>query len=231
MGGADAERYLKTEFLERIAHELRGPAGVTLGALDELGLALGADSARVANLIAMARRSVQRVLRTAERLQRTAQLESGDVEWQRERRDLRDIVRTAVLQVEGIEARKGVSVVVTLSDAPCISEVDVGWVTAAVSELLMNAIRNAKTTAEVSTSRADGEVRVTLRDDGSGFSAPLNARFTPTGRRQGLGLSMSLVGDVAAAHAGKLVIDEAPSSQEQRGARVHLVFPEHNAEV
>lgn len=231
MGGADAERYLKTEFLERIAHELRGPAGVTLGALDELDLALGSDSARVANLIAMARRSVQRVLRTAERLQRTAQLESGDIEWQHERRDLRDVVRAAVLQVEGIEARKGVTVSVTLSEEPCVADVDVGWVTSAITELLLNAIRNAKTKAEVSTSRVDGEVRISVRDDGPGFSGPTVGRFKPTGRRQGLGLSVSLVNDVASAHGGRFIVEEPTSPEEKKGARVHLTFPERPADA
>ena len=224
MGGGDAASYIKTEFLERIAHELRGPAGVTLGALDELDLALGSDSARVANLISMARRSVQRVLRTAERLQRTAQLESGDVEWQREQRDLRDIVRAAVVSVEAVEARKGIAIVVAPCENACMVDVDVAWVTSAVTELLLNAIRNAKTTAEIGTSELDGEVRVSVRDDGAGFSGPINQRFTPTSRRQGLGLSMSLVNDVATAHGGKLIIEETPAG-EKSGARVHLSFP------
>jgi signal transduction histidine kinase len=223
MGGGDAESYLKTEFLERIAHELRGPAGVTLGALDELDLALGSDSARVANLIAMARRSVQRVLRTAERLQRTAQIESGDVEWQREPRDLRDIVRAAMGQVEGIEARKGIRVVVSSSEMPCMANVDVAWVTSAVTEIVLNAIRNAKTTAQIATSTTDAEALITVSDDGVGFAGPINTRFTPSGRRQGLGLSMSLVSDVAAAHGGKLIIE--PPNTQSPGARVLLSFP------
>ncbi|MFZ5896164.1 MAG: sensor histidine kinase [Myxococcota bacterium] len=224
MGEAGAEKYLKTEFLERIAHELRGPAGVTLGALDELDLALGSDSARVANLIAMARRSVQRVLRTAERLQRTAQLEAGEVDWQRETRDLRDVVRAAIVSVEGLEARKGISVVVSLPDSACPAEVDLTWVTAAFSELLLNAIRNAKTTAEVSVTQSGAEVRVTFSDDGPGFSGPVNKRFTPSGRRQGLGVSLSLVSDVAEAHGGKLIIDQQ-EGEDRKGARVHLTFP------
>jgi len=224
MGEGDAERYLKTEFLERIAHELRGPAGVTLGALDELDLALGSESARVANLLAMARRSVQRVLRTAERLQRVAQLEAGDVEWQRERRDLRDIVRAALVTVEGLEARKGIAVVVALSDTACMAEVDVPWVTSAVTELVLNAIRNAKTTAEVNTALRDNEVRVSVTDDGGGFSGPVNKRFAPSGRRQGLGVSLSLVNDVARAHGGQLIIDP-PEGEGKKGGSVHLSFP------
>ncbi|MGC4087707.1 MAG: HAMP domain-containing sensor histidine kinase [Polyangiaceae bacterium] len=216
-----ADNYIKTDFLHRIAHELRGPAGVTLGALDELALALGPDSARVANLIAMARRSVQRMLRTADRLQLTAQLEAGDVEWKRERRDLREIVRAAMVSVESMEARKGIRVVVSLPETACVAEVDVAWVTSAVSELVLNAIRNAKTTAEVNAIQSDADVRVSVSDDGAGFSGPLNKRFTPTARRQGLGLSLSLVNDVADAHGGHLIIDPpAPG-----GARVHLTFP------
>lgn len=224
MGEGDAERYLKTEFLERIAHELRGPAGVTLGALDELDLALDSESPRVGNLLAMVRRSMQRVLRTAERLQRIAQLEAGDVEWQRERRDLRDIVRAAIVTVEGLEARKGVAIVVSLSDSACMADVDVPWVTSAVTELLLNAVRNAKTTAEVNTALGDNEVRVSVSDDGGGFSGPVSKRFAPSGRRQGLGVSLSLVNDVADAHGGKLII-EPPQGEGARGGRVHLSFP------
>src|SRR4051812_42731051 len=74
----DASRYLRTELLERIAHELRGPAGVTLGALDELEHALGAQAVEQNQMLfAMARRGARRVLRTAERLARTALLESA----------------------------------------------------------------------------------------------------------------------------------------------------------
>ena len=56
----DADLYLRTEFLERVAHELRGPSGVTLGAIDEMELLLGEDSEKVKPLLSMARRGIRR---------------------------------------------------------------------------------------------------------------------------------------------------------------------------
>src|SRR5689334_21052599 len=103
----DTSRYLRTELLERIAHELRGPAGVTLGALDELEHALD-DAQRDQHklLFAMARRGARRVLRTAERLTRTAQLEgSGIHAVPTAPTDLRGIVKQATEDAEAVEGR------------------------------------------------------------------------------------------------------------------------------
>ena len=114
---------------------------------------------------------------------------------------------------------------IVLARAACgMAEVDVPWVTSAVTELLLNAIRNAKTTAEVNTALRDNEVRVSVSDDGGGFSGPVNKRFAPSVRRQGLGVSLSLVNDVANAHGGKLIIDP-PQSEGKKGGSVHLSFP------
>src|SRR5690606_33938923 len=93
--GRDAEqesaRYVRTELLERIAHELRGPAGVTLGALDEIERVLASVEGEDARaLLLMARRGIRRILRTAERLTRTAQLEAGPVQLSSAHHDVRD---------------------------------------------------------------------------------------------------------------------------------------------
>jgi signal transduction histidine kinase len=83
--------------------------------------------------------------------------------------------------------------------------------TVALSELLANAIRNARTTAAVSATRDGDMMRFSVTDDGVGFSGPALKRFSRPLRRQGLGLSLALVEDVARAHGGHLTID-APDS-------------------
>lgn len=219
--------YLRTEFLERIAHELRGPAGVTSGALDEIDLAVSADATQLREYLGMARRGVQRVLRVAERLQRTAQLERGQVEWAMATTDLRRLVEQAVSQANLLEGRRGVRVDVSCSDEPCLVSVDPAWIRFSVAELVGNAIRFARSVATVECSVSGDEANVTIADDGPGFvRAPAN-RFEPPFDRRGVGLSLPLVREAIAVHGGRLELDarREGGDAELSGARVVLTLP------
>lgn len=216
--------YLRTEFLERVAHELRGPAGVTSGALDELELALGPEAEKFKALFLMARRGVRRVLRSADRLQRTAQLEGGKTDWSRVSTDLRGIVETATREAEHLEGRRAICVEVTCTESPCFAAIDAGWMHNAIAETVGNAIRFARTTVTVDTQATELEVKITVRDDGPGFSGPPLLRFQPPSAKRGLGLSLPIVRDVVSSHGGRMEIDdreEAPPS----GARVIITLP------
>jgi signal transduction histidine kinase len=217
----DAEYYLRTVFLERLSHELKGPLGVTLGVLDELEASHESEPARIAQLLAMARRSSRRLVGVAERLQRTAQLERGAIDWHRERHDLRDAAERALERARELDSRRGIGLQVVRCREACWADVDVAWVTMATSELLLNAIRNARSRVVLSTSCGDGEVRLQVHDDGLGFSGPVAPRFLPTSRPQGLGLSLCLAEDVARAHGGGLTID----ASAETGAHLTLRFP------
>ena len=106
----ESQTYLRTEFLERIAHELRGPAGVTRGALDEIERALGPRAAEVKPFFAMARRGINRILRSADRLQRTAHFELRRENAARVPTDLRHIAAEATREAEEIESRRNIRV-------------------------------------------------------------------------------------------------------------------------
>lgn len=67
-------------FLERAAHDIRGPAGVTLGALSELEQSLGAEiTPAQSSLLSMARRGMKRVLAVADQLTGVVDEESAGV--------------------------------------------------------------------------------------------------------------------------------------------------------
>ncbi|RYE87602.1 MAG: hypothetical protein EOO75_14265, partial [Myxococcales bacterium] len=110
MTEVDENAYLRTQFLERVAHELRGPAGVTLGALAELEAALGDRAAEFTPLLTMARRGVNRIVRSAERLQQTGQLSARRADFSRLEVDVAPLVGRAVTEAEGLEARRKVQV-------------------------------------------------------------------------------------------------------------------------
>lgn len=199
--------YLRTGFLERLAHELRGPVGVTSGALDEIELAVDASPEAVQAYFLMARRGMRRVLRLAERLQRTAQLEGGVVEWAMTPMDLRALAEQAAKDVELLEARRSVRVDVTCSEEACPVAVDAPWMQFAIGDLVGNAIRFARSAVSVRCAASADEVTVTISDDGSGFKGLPGQRFEPPVERRGVGLTLPLVRDVVAAHGGRLDLD------------------------
>lgn len=197
----ECSRFLRTEFLERIAHELRGPAGVTLGALDELEHALGAEVAEQNRaLFAMARRGARRVLRTADRLSRTAQLESGNPHVTPLPTDLRTLVRQATHDAEVIEGRSSVKVALHWDDEPCATDVDGAWMAIALTELVAQAIRCARREVAVSVQAKVGRVRVVVSDDRHTVVDLPRARFVTAQDRRDSALNWPLVHDVARAH-------------------------------
>lgn len=189
---------MRTELLERIAHELRGPAGVTLGALDELEHALGAAQSEQHRLLfAMARRGAKRVLRTAERLTRTAQLELGQLAAAEGAPcDLRSLVSHAVTEAQLIEGRTSVKVSLRAPDEPCLCLVDGGWWGVALGELVSQAIRCARREVDVLVALKDARVVVQVCDDRAAIVELPSERFVSAKDRRDASLGWPLVCDV-----------------------------------
>ncbi len=212
----DRSEFVRTEFLDRVAHELRGPAGVTLGALDELELALGDAAEANRALLAMARRGAFKVLRTADRLTRTAQLEAG-VKFHPVLTDLREVVRRACADASRVEERSRVKLEIVLPEQTCSIPLDAGWVQAAVMELISLALNLAR--REVSVQIADGCVVLITSDGAAHGSAPTTQRFERLADRRDAGLAIPLAREVAHAHGGEFKIET-----NEGGMRVNIAF-------
>jgi signal transduction histidine kinase len=211
--------------LERIAHELRGPAGVTLGALNEIERFLGSEAEPLQPLLGMARRGIRRILRTSDRLDRAAQLEAHPV-WRKTALDLRSLVAEVVRETALLEARSGVHVDCPAIDAPCLIDADASWVRAAVAELVANAVRFARTRVAIETTSVDREAHLIITDDGPGFVGPVQPRFEPPVTGRGLGLSLPLVEEVVNAYGGRLEFrNGAGNGSDRAGTSVRLIFP------
>jgi signal transduction histidine kinase len=196
--------YLKTSFLEALAHELRGPSGVTLGALDELELALGEAAQAHASLFAMARRGVRRVLRTTDRLSRSAQLEQSGFAPALEEADLSALVERSAREAELVEARRGVKLEITRPQDPVLARVDATWLGAAISEVVAAALRAARRSVLIELQTNGDGHRVIICDDGPITSLPRLRRFEPSDDRRDAGLAFPLVKEVVDGHRGEL---------------------------
>lgn len=216
MGGAGSDpkatdsdsqsQYLKTSFLDALAHELRGPSGVTLGALDELELSLGDAAKEHARLFAMARRGIKRVLRTADRLSRSSQLEQGGLAPLAQPVSLNTLVEQSVREAELVEGRRGVTVTVKPAASEPQVNADPEWLTAALTELCGYALRSARRSVRVEIADAADVAQVIVCDDGAATSVPRMRRFEATTDRRDAALAYPMIHDVIVAHGGELSV-------------------------
>jgi signal transduction histidine kinase len=106
----------------------------------------------------------------------------------------------------------------------------------AITNLLDNAGRHARTTVRVTVHQRDGRVRLLVDDDGPGIPEEdrervferftrLDAHRARDGATGGAGLGLSLVRRIAQLHDGTASVDDAPLG----GARLVVDLPDHRA--
>jgi signal transduction histidine kinase len=221
------DAYLRTSFLDRVAHELRGPAGVIDGAVQELEAALGPAAQEHRVLLDMMRRGVRRIVRTADRLQQTGQCERDSLELTRQRCDLTELVRRAVAEASATEGRKKVQVEIEAPAVHSYAEVDERWMGVAIYELASNAIRHARESVRVLIENASEGLSVTFVDDNRNTTEFEPIRFKKPRESRGLGLALAIVRDVVEAHGGKLVIERsAAPNEDMQKTRVRVELPQ-----
>jgi signal transduction histidine kinase len=217
--------YVRTTFLERIAHELRGPVGVIAGALQELETALGDDAAKHAPLLSIAKRGVRRLVRHADRLQQTGQLERGALRLQRANCDIGALLQDTLNEAQGVENRRNVTVDLLPVERPIVCMIDARCMSVAIYELASNAIRHASQRVVARVREDNGNVVISFEDDNRDTVQFGPSRFRSTRELRGLGLSLSIVDDVIAAHGGKLSIEPRDPSGARGGSEVRVSFP------
>ncbi len=211
----------KYELMQRLAHELRGPAGVSTHALRELELAL-ASGAPTEPLFGMLRRCVKRFTRLADRLSMASELGRGAAHLELAPVDVRELVRAASTDATELLGRRGIEVTVELDDTPATAHADARWLGAAIRELCTNAVQFARKSVVVRVRQENGVVQIVVQDDGPGFGggSPLD-RTAKRAYATGLGLSLGMARDIVAAHDGQLVF----SQTEPAGGTVIVALP------
>ena len=224
---AEAE-HLRTQFLRRVAHDIASPTGVTLTVLDELA---NGEKPRP-ELVAMARRSLRRLMRLSEHLALVAELEGGSFEPEITAIDMRALARRAVDDALSIDGRKDVAAACALSSSPLFIDGDGRLLLLVFREIIGNALKHASSRVEVSLSVVDGAVSVRVEDDGPGFSddstESLGRRFVTCASARGLGLSLSMAIEILGTHAGTLAIEKSrlpPGRRGAAGAAVVVTLP------
>jgi signal transduction histidine kinase len=231
---AEVAEHLRTQFLRRVAHDIASPTGVTLTVLDELA---AADTPRP-ELVAMARRSLRRLMRLSEHLALVAELETGTLEPELATIDLRALTKQAVDEALTIDGRKDVFAASDLPGAPVLIAGDARLLLVVMREVIGNALKLASSRVEVSLKTEGGTLALRVDDDGPGFAEDsmntLGQRFVKRSSARGLGLSLSMAIEILRAHGGSLAITQSrlpPGRRGTGGAAVTLTLPATSNDV
>jgi signal transduction histidine kinase len=236
----------KTAFFSNVSHELRTPLTLQLGPLQDLLSSTDAPlSDRQRELVRLAHRNSQRLLKLVNTLLEFSRLEAGRVAARFEATDLAGLTAEVARAFREAIERTGLGFRV---DTPPLGEpvwVDRGMWEKIVLNLLSNALKyTLHGGITISLRREDGGVELAVADTGTGIpAAELPRLFTrfhrvnnPHGRTQeGTGIGLALVAELARLHGGEVTVE----SEEGRGSvfRVRLPLgrghlpPEHVVEA
>ncbi len=223
-----AAEHLRTQVLRRIAHDIASPTGVTLTVVEELA---NAERPRP-ELVAMARRSLRRLMRLSEHLALVAELEASPLVPELSPVDLRSIAKQALDEAVTIDGRKDVVTACDLPASPLVVAGDPRLLTTVLREVIGNGLKLASSRVEISLRETNGTCVIRVDDDGPGFAEEslrtLGRRFVKRSAARGLGLSLSMAMEVLRAHGGSLSTESSrlpPGRRGTAGAAVVVSIP------
>ncbi len=225
------------EFLAIAAHELRTPVQPILGLAEVLQAraiestingpaALSIIGLREGQLLDVIVRNARKLQKLTEDLLDASRIDSGSLRLNRERFDLSETVASTLQDFAScIEATNKISVIGVPADAMIVNA-DRQRIVQVLSNLLNNSQKFVKEgTIHVGIMKEDGNVKVTIRDDGEGIHPEvfprLFAKFVTRSER-GTGLGLFISRGIIEAHDGKIW---AENNQEGKGASFHFMLP------
>jgi signal transduction histidine kinase len=210
---------LKDEFLATISHELRTPLTVIGGSLELLAQGRAHDTVQ---LVAQARRHVERLDRTVQDLLDLAHLQETRIELEREYVSPGVLLNEAAAAHAVLAAQRGQGFAVDDTGAPPLAYVDRRRMQQILGNLVANAVRYApdQSTITLAAEASDGRLRLTVSDEGQPIPAAERQRlFDKFYRRPahrdspgGSGLGLAIAKSLAELHGGTVLVeDHAPT--------------------
>lgn len=217
----------KTDFFANVSHDLRTPLTLILSPLEALRRGEPPPGGERAAYESMHLAS-RRLLALIDRLLDLAKADAGRERLELRSTSLRELLVEVRASFEPAATSRGVELVVD-----CAVEVplalDARWVESALSNLVANALRFARSRIVVRARDLGGEVALEVEDDGPGIPeadrAVIFERFGQASdearKRSGTGLGLAIVREAARLHGGSAAIEESTLG----GARFVLRLP------
>jgi PAS domain S-box-containing protein len=229
----------KDEFLAMLAHELRNPLAPIRTGLELIRLA-GDTPDAVERVRETMERQVGHMVRLIDDLLDVSRIRSGKIELQRKPTPLADLVNSAVEANRAAFTAEGLHLTIDLPDEPCTLDVDPTRVVQVLSNLLHNAAKFTPsgghvalkaTCAAPTTESGQGDVVLTVSDDGIGISKEMlplvfdlftQGEQASTQSQRGLGIGLALARRLVEMHGGSI---DAASAGPDLGSTFTVRLP------
>jgi signal transduction histidine kinase len=220
----DAER----NFYSNVSHDLRTPLTLIMAPVSEL-LRRRDLPAQGVRFLETVKRNTEQLRRMIDQLLDLEKVDAGRVELAPVPIDPSGLLRTIEEQFSAAAVSGAVALETEGPEMAAEISVDIGWITSALQNLVVNALRFARHRVSVRLREEPPGVVFEVEDDGSGIAPEdlprIFDRFAQGGdvarRRTGTGLGLALAREAARLHGGALTV----TSTLGEGSTFRLALP------
>jgi signal transduction histidine kinase len=211
----------KSQFLANMSHELRTPLNAIIGFSQVLRQEMfGEVNEKQAEYLDDILTSANHLLALINDILDLSKVEAGQIELELAPFSLHEALERGVVTVRERATREDVQVVLAAAADADVVTADERRIRQVIFNLLSNAVKFTPEggAVDVTTTRVDGEVRVSVADTGPGIAPEDHERIfeefqqteTGVGLREGTGLGLALSKQLVELHGGRIWVDSEP---------------------
>ncbi|MEJ8835569.1 hybrid sensor histidine kinase/response regulator [Ramlibacter sp. AN1133] len=215
---------LKDEFLATLAHELRNPLAALRSGLHLLQVTQGSAAPQQEKTHGMMERQLTHLVRLVDDLLDVSRISQGKLAIRRERVDMADVLAQAIETAHELIEARGHRLALDLPPEPLCVTGDATRLAQVAANLLLNAAKYTPDGGDIRATvrEADGEVELSVADNGLGIAPEMQARvfdlFVQVGTQWqpgmgGLGIGLALVRRLVELHGGSIRVHSAGEGQ------------------
>jgi hypothetical protein len=224
---------LKDDFISTVTHELRTPLTSIRAFSEILREDPEVELTQRRKFVDIIAKETERLTRLINQVLDLAKVESGRVDWQLARIDMKTVIADAVAAMSQVFKEKGIEVAVRSPERIPAVRADLDRVIQVLLNLLSNAVKfcaPGRGRIDIALSRAGEFLQVDVIDNGPGLAPEAQAvifdKFqqggdTLTGKPQGTGLGLYISRHIVEHFGGRIWVESRPGA----GARFSFTLP------
>jgi two-component system, OmpR family, phosphate regulon sensor histidine kinase PhoR len=229
---------VRRDFVANVSHELRTPLSILRGYIETLLDSPKTPREELSRILRVMDRHSKRLESLVEDLLTLARLESGNLDLQLGTVDLSNFFREMIRDWEKKLTSKHLNMIVDVPPELSPIRVDRARLQEALYNLLDNAVKYSRDDGQIrlSARQRDGEIELTVSDDGIGIGKEdlprIFERFYRADKARspdkvrGTGLGLAIVKHIAQLHGGRVEAD----SELGKGTTIRVLIPLRNEE-